>query len=584
MNTIRTIINKLQALPDKIVLSIFILSVCAYMLVLGMQGLGMVDEGWEMTAYQQVFSHPQSVSYNFLYYNGVIEGGIWNLLFGNFGIFSFRVMNALVEVLRALMVWLILRKYINRFSIIVGYFILLFCTTWIGYISHNYLTSLLSLCVIYFIFKALTEDKLYYIFVAGLFAGINLFTRIPNVVQLFVFLIIIPYYCYTKNLRKSIKLFSVAVLGGLVGISLELAFMMSVGHFDIFWDNIVSGFAASSDNDSTHNLTRMFGVYWTQLMEVLLYSGLFMILPMLWQIIDDTYKKKWFLGGLFFLWCVTCIHFVGISSYQRLLTSSFVVVLLYALLRDIHINSKITQERGYLIILSLLSFILMPLGSDWGYDASITLDASRLSVPLCVGLVYDFFKSSKFQMPRYVFATCVSIMLVIITFSGIYSVSLTTGEEDGSRLKKIYKVDSELATVYTRKESVEALNPLLHELSNYVKPNDTLLCFQSLALVHYLTQTQPYIENPWPWTYTSGEMERHFEKALKNSKFLPVIVREKSSVVVGWRTPFKDWDNSNAEENRYHKNKKIKLIQDFINNNNYVVAWENDIFQILIPM
>jgi hypothetical protein len=79
-------------------------------------------------------------------------------------------------------------------------------------------------------------------------------------------------------------------------------------------------------------------------------------------------------------------------------------------------------------------------------------------------------------------------------------------------------------------------------------------------------------------------MEKHFVKAQTESDVLPVIVREK-----GWvgdifnEDNYPDWDNSEAIENRFHKNKKIKLIQNFIKDNNYTVVWEDKAFQILVP-
>ena len=40
-----------------------------YGLLVGFQGFDLCDEGWTMTAYQQIFICPQSVEYNFLCYS-----------------------------------------------------------------------------------------------------------------------------------------------------------------------------------------------------------------------------------------------------------------------------------------------------------------------------------------------------------------------------------------------------------------------------------------------------------------------------------------------------------------------------------
>ena len=53
-----------------------------YGLLVGFQGFDLCDEGWTMTAYQQIFICPQSVEYNFLYYVTLLVGG---LSFNGFG-------------------------------------------------------------------------------------------------------------------------------------------------------------------------------------------------------------------------------------------------------------------------------------------------------------------------------------------------------------------------------------------------------------------------------------------------------------------------------------------------------------------
>ena len=63
-----------------------------YGLLVGFQGFDLCDEGWTMTAYQQIFICPQSVEYNFLYYVTLLVGGLWEKLFGWGGYLSFRLL------------------------------------------------------------------------------------------------------------------------------------------------------------------------------------------------------------------------------------------------------------------------------------------------------------------------------------------------------------------------------------------------------------------------------------------------------------------------------------------------------------
>lgn len=154
--------------------------------------------------------------------------------------------------------------------------------------------------------------------------------------------------------------------------------------------------------------------------------------------------------------------------------------------------------------------------------------------------------------------------------------------DEGCRLDKNYRIDSPLATTYTTRKNCEMLNPLLHELQLYVDKNDYLLCFQYSPTIHYLTHTRPYLYNPWIFTYDSEALERKFNKAETEHKKLPVMVRDKS-IPPHWYEPYDYWDDNNASENFFHKNRKLDLIHSFIARHNYRVVWENEVFQILLP-
>lgn len=581
----KTIINFFENLPEWAFLCIYLGFILIHDLVLGLQGIGMEDEGWCLTAYQQIFSHPQSVSYNFLYYNGILVGGLWNLLLGQYGIISFRILAALFDIACALMVYLTLRKFIWRWSIAIGYTIIIVMSVWIGSFNHNSLTFFLCLVAIFLILKALTTEKRYLMILAGVMIGINVFTRIPNLAEVLLIFVLVSFYYDTKNAQLSIKLLCYAIIGFLLGVSLELILMYILGHLTIFTNNIFSGLSAASDGDSTHNLFTMLSMWIMQYFKMLLLVGVVFILPGIRQFFQNTYSRNQRI--LYIVMLLQGILIYYLLDYYEFTPKNFIyaifiiTTLIYA--RNFPILKHIPQ---YHFIIAGLMALVIPLGSDWGYDSGITLGASTLMMPLSVEICYNSLKQYRKKVHSFEYDTSIAICLVlcIISLNCTYRKSLTCGEESGSRLKKTYLLDSPLATVYTSQKVYDKLNPLLYELSKYVKQDDKVLCFQSLAMVHYLTHTQPYLENAWPWTYTSADMERHFLKAQNESDVLPIIVREKGWVMdIFNEGNYPDWDNSEAVENRYHKNKKIKLIQDFIHENNYSVVWEDKAFQILVP-
>lgn len=578
-----------QSIREFIFLTFYVAIIIGVLLPRSIIGMEMEDEGWILTAYQNIFTYPSFVSYNFLYYNGIVGGGIWNLLFGQYGLISFRILHVLVEVTKALLVYFLLRKYCNRYAIALGYIILSVIFGAYRFMDHNQVTSLLCLIAIFFIVKSFEKKQWQYMLAGGAIVGINIFTRIPNISLCALILVLVVYWTDTRDNRLTFQLLLAALGGFVIGCVAELLLMACLGHLSIFVENISSGFAASGEIDSTHNLKSMGQLYLTQLSTILCLIAIIALTCYIYSFI----KKKLLLFNYtsfrIIVICLSILIFVLsiIALYDvyfkhrliigNILYATQTIICLYIILRAPSILK-------YIAGLALIFIYMMPLGSDFGYDSSIIYQAMCLACPLTISYIISEMKDSKFIQNIAVLPLCL-FMTVILGFticrSGKYYIEtwkvLLAKDQH-------YEIHSPLATTIIVQKRFVKINPLLDEMTKYARPGDVVLCFQSLAMIHYLTQTRPYLGNAWPWTYTSVDMEKHFDMAQKESRVLPVVIREKGWVLdILNQCNYPDWDNSNAEENGYHINKKIRLIQDFLRENNYTLAWEDNVFQILIP-
>ena len=579
----RDMIAERQWIKESAILLFLVVAIIAIALPRSLFGMDMEDEGWLLTAYQNIFSHPSSVSYNFLYYNGVVAGGIYNLMFCEYGIVAFRIMHVLLEVFKALLVYFLLRKYCNKYAIAVGFIIYEIIFNAYTFIDHNQVSALLSLLAIFFIVKSLEQKKYIYMLIGGAVVGINVFTRIPNIAFCALILVLGVYWIDTRNHRETFFLFLSAIGGFVIGGVLEMLMMCCLGHFHIFVDNIACGFSASGDADSTHNLASMGKTYFGQLLDFWYQIAPIALLGcMFWYTkkkLQSINKKVYYcvLAGLSLLTVILAYNQHHSQMDNRL----------YAMLTiiGIYIILKASSMHKYIATLALLFVYIMPLGSDWGYWSNIVFQGMCLSVSFTIAYLLTELSRRELQKDIFMLPICIFAFVVFgySTYKGAKQ-CIRDCKNLSSEVRKD-DVHSRLATaIYVGDYWSTRLNPLLDEMAKYVKPGDVVLCYQSPAMVHYLTETLPYLDNAWPWTYTSSEMERHFAKAKAESDILPIIVREK-----GWVSDifnednYPDWDNSEAIENRFHKNKKIKLIQDFIKDNDYTVVWEDKAFQILVP-
>ena len=568
------IINILRSLPEWAFLLIYLGTLFCYKTIVGIQGFDMCDEGWVLSAYQQIFNDPTACEYQFLYYNTLLVGGMWNQIFGSLGYFGFRLLGAICSTAIAYLVYLILRKDINHWCIFVG--IMLFNLGYAFVFHHNWMTAFGVTLAALFLYKGLKISNKWWVLLAGIIVGLNIFTRIPNVSMFSLVLVFIPYYLYSKDIRATFQLILFAILGVLVGIGCEMLLMYSLGHFHIFMDSITSGFSAASAGDSTHSLSRTIGIYKENYYTIFKQLAFFLSVPMYLYfanklIYNEKFRKIILWGAVAFYFFV--IWKIAESTYI-IYGISYLVYCVYAL--------KHPKDKNVIYLISIASVILffLPFGSDYGVG-NMGPSCIWIATPLTIGLLHKILQEHETITYRNA-RIFVCAFLLALAGKTVYNTSLNCYFDHGSRLMKTVRPKAVLATTYTSPQKVAQLDTLIEHLQPLVMKNDYLLCFQCISTLNYLTETRPYLGNSWPWTYTASDMERHFIKAKETISTLPVIVRNKSAIA-SWEKPAKDWDNTSAEDQWNFNTRKIELIQDFIRENGYTIHWENELFQILVP-
>jgi len=148
------------------------------------------------------------------------------------------------------------------------------------------------------------------------------------------------------------------------------------------------------------------------------------------------------------------------------------------------------------------------------------------------------------------------------------------------RIKMTAPIENKLAKgIYTTKERATVINELLMESSKYIKKDEYVLAYDCIPMFHYLTETEPYIPNTWPWLCLPEEMKQELEKANSMSKKLPVIVLQKMSTLnTDWPQNIKSTYKRSEQESA-----RDSILFDFMNNHGYTKIWENKAFEIRIP-
>jgi len=545
-----------------------------YQLILSFQGFDLCDEGDALTFYQQIFKCPSSVEFQLpRYLNGII-GGTWNIVFGFGGILSFRILTILAILITIYFTGQSLKKIIHPAMIpVAASMVLLMNNYGIMVFFHNHLTALLVAIAVCFLLRGLNENRPGYLFSAAMVCGINIFSRIPNVTLLALGLLLFIDYSYNKNKQLLGRNILLSIAGLATGIVIMFLIMFLLGHGQLFINTVFHNlFSNGTSADGPHNLKGLLYAYLSNYQQIFIYLSIFVFAIGFFPFIYRFYKRKWQKIAVLILYCFIIIAF----SLFAFNCEKYYAIILFPLILSCYVDRR-NKPIILLNAASLIVMFCMPLGSDVG-----VLNMGYFSVWLptfaAVAHVYRFirFKMQKNDTSYRLFFV---VFYVLFCVYGLYVVSRNAYYDRGARWEKRYRVDNDKVTVFTSKDKVMVMNDLLSELGKYVHKGDYLFCFESLPMIHYLTETKPYIGNPWVWGYDSNNFIRHLKQSEETIP-LPVVLRQKFQPMGGYWTAIYTVEPSNP----LATNKTVlKSFEKFLEDNRYAIVWENDLFQIYLP-
>ena len=564
-------------------IKITILFIVVIQLILGFQGFDVCDDGFALTFYQQFFNDPDAVEYNFVYWLSGLVGGVWYELYEKGGVLWFRLLGILVNTSTFLVSYQLLKPWIRPVVLIPSLLIVLFINDF-GFLIfyNNHLTALLSVLSAGFLLKGLKETKMAWILFSGLIIGLNVFSRLPNLSQL-AMVLVIPYWFYLnkQNISSSFKSVGWFFGGITLGFGLVFILLMSLNQLEIMERAFLSLFEIGKADKSSHNVMDLFQEYLKN--YKLVFINLVLIL------------------GIFFSFQVLATRF---KFNRTLLIVKYLMFLLLLLLWSR--NSKIfglyglsyigigvvliwgkSREIKALALMGLVMQFLLPFGSGGGMR-SIGYMSLWLSFPWCF-YALDVMSAKNQNGGENSFFLHINknaqrlLLLFTISFLGLKSYQMFHNAyfDQGSRFDKRYTVNSKFAkNVFTTEQRATIINQALAALESYVGPNDYLLAYDKIPMFHFLTQTRPYMYNSWPWIYDAKTFTKKLRTAEQERPVLPVVLVQKFETIGSFSEPQSNYLSESSVENYFHNNEIAKEMKDFLLRNNYRLVWTNPYFNI----
>jgi hypothetical protein len=591
LNTVETKINNNPGRSFAILLAVLVF----YQLLLAFQGFELCDTGFYATFYQNIFSNPSSVEGNFGYWFTGILGGLFIKIFPDSGLLGIRILGIITVSFTIVLVYQLLKKHISKVALYLG--LIIVTISFIGEpveFMHNKLSSLFFVAAALSIYKGLEKDNLLWIVFCGILLALNVFTRLPNLLDIGIAVIFIIHAFYYKETKwicfKRILVLSASFL---ISIICVLGIMKIIGHYEIYLNQLLGlKEVASGNTKSSHNLLGMIrtniGVYG----DLLIYGSFLSVLILslaffLDQInLNDIKRKtvKWLICFLVFL---ILIYFINKIPFITLIYCLSIISLsLNIYVKDIKV--KILSWMG------LFMLIIMPLGSD-GSIGNFGLYAIWIAVPLAINLYMTKFyyasislninslnKQLDYQFVYY--SKLVLSMLLIFFVSKTFFQSINKSYFDpGSRIHKTYSINNpKVKYLFTTKERAKVVTELLEGIKPFVKDGDYLIAHESIPMIYYLTNTKPYLNDSWFAGKSSSYFLSKLENVLKENKPLPLVLRQKFRTIGYFGEPSDEYLSDNQDDGYINRDINNSFNR-FLTENRYGVIWQNSHFILYAP-
>lgn len=504
-------------------------------------GFDLNDTGFHLVAYENVFNAPGCVTYNFMYYLTNIIGGILMRIFPNLGVLGFRIVGALLVLLTLVIIFATLRNTIPVIHLILGSILVVVGYVRLPYVLNN---AILSCCLyaisIVFLYKGLCRENKFLIVLSGLIVGLNIFTRIPNILGIGLVLIILLYkrYCLKDDGIDWKNAFCFS--GGVVlGILIILGIMVRMGHIEIFLSSLLAVHSMVG-GEGSHNIFWILKIHFAFYLSAIIPLLVFYALIHIEKLVGSK-------GNIFIMIAFYFVSVLSIVLYVYETPWVYVVIWGFFASGCIICILNNRNQHGILAILAMYVLIIEIYGSDSGINHG-SLPA-LLAAPIASMQLLD--RKKMIYLLTFVLAVCWQV------------IKKGNFQDSGPIYQKSEMITTlETKGIFTTKEKAIAINTTLKEIKPYVSIGDTLICFPSAPMMNYLTHTRP----------AGGSCQPGLSGFILPVENTPKLLFNKVSFSSnGWPQMYKIDDAD------------IYDIKSFIRDHQYRKVYENDYFILLVP-
>lgn len=553
----------------------------AYQLISAFIGFELCDSGFYMTFYDNIFTAPECVEYNFMYYLSGVVGGAYMTLFPDAGIFDMRILGIANNMLIVYLLYLLFRKHISMSAIITGCVLVIISYVTLPMTFYNdLLTSLLFVVALFYLLRGLEKSNNLYFIISGIAVALNTFARVPNVLDYGLILLIMIHAVYyrdtTRTCIRRCLIFTISFILGIAGI---LVFMKAVGHYELFIHNLqdLSRIAEDDSGTSSHTLKNM-ALVQIKNYYIVFKFGIKLLLLYAVLLLSTKYIKNSFIN--------VPLRIVAYALLAMLFYKTNAVITLCAFSVTGLLGNILLEKDKSVKMLSwagLSMILIFPIGSDGGMfnnGSIIFWMGMPMAVSFYISIKDNFLQVLSLPTDKQILLYSLGIYILVC---GVKTIKDGVYFDGGWLFEKRYTIQNDrVKHIYTTQEKAEVMNDLLKGIKPYIKEGDYLFAYGSLPAIHYMTRTRPIMGCSWP-ELLGAPLLRH--KLSNYNGPLPPVLRQKfNSIGLEFGEPSEDYlIDCGVEKGPFRSNRKSEIINEFTEKNHYKVAFENRYFVLLLP-
>ncbi|MCX7099398.1 MAG: hypothetical protein NTV43_15995 [Methylococcales bacterium] len=552
------------------------------------QGLDFTDMGFWLTGFQQFYTHPDSTFAvcwltNFIgHWVGLAFGGI---------VLSYKLGYVAVVTTSAMIAYRLLASQIGNSRLLAAMVLLIVFVTE-GYtgnwIDYNNLTALFYLVADALLFFGLVGNRKLLVMLAGVVLGSNVFIRFPNLLGISLVSAIWLQAWVSRWTHRDTLVWSVWFLSGFaLGLALIWRLIVLHGHQAIYLVGIHAIFDLATDASSHHPGSGLLKRFISDHVHAFAEAATILLVGS-WIANWASKQKNLLATVVIFAFALLLAYIFYVCDDWRWCVPGICYIVLLSI---VFLEWRKDSALVLLAFIAGMVLLLVPLGSSNGISNSVfglwlalplTLiwlwRSSDLAFSLGFKVSDDRFKwNSHISMEVRGFRLLTITLVLALLFQTLTLAWRHTYLDSKNRHTMTHPIAHPLLLgTHTTAERAKVATELLDALTHFVKPGDELLAYNAIPLVHFLTQTHPWLGDPWPDFVDAKRLAALIRKKEQAGGALPAIVRAKGS------TYNNSWPiNPQPVATFWHQDEPRQVFAEFGQRHGYVVVWSNEFFEIL---